>query len=305
MILILIILSTGISSAQCLSSVNPVGGSSNLLVLEKNSVRLISFYRHNYGNHYYEGDKRSDFNLISSANYNYAGSLIGYGLTERFTIETEFGYFFNKTQKYNLEPSYSLRGSGFSNMVLSFKYGLVKDNSRRFYVSTSLGPKIPFSTKPRVSDGVELPVEVQPTLGAFGMVFQFFVVKEIPLKGTRYFLTSRVESNARNRQEYKLGTAVFSSFYLSRHLMFPWLKGDWTTILQIRNETRGRDKTSSGIKEFSGGTIFFLSPQVNYFLSEKWNISLIVDIPVYQYFNGIQLASKYGFSLNLARDFKL
>lgn len=29
--------------AQCLSAINPVGGSSNLLVLEKNTLRVISF----------------------------------------------------------------------------------------------------------------------------------------------------------------------------------------------------------------------------------------------------------------------
>ena len=291
--------------AQCLSSVNPVGGTNNLLVLEKHSLRIISFYRYNYGNQYFEGDKRSDFNLIRSANYNYAGSIIGYGLANWITLETELGYFFNKTQHYNLDPSYTLSGSGFSNAILSARYSLLKNDDKRLFISSSLGAKIPFSTKPVSRDGVELPVEVQPTIGAFGMVFQFFMVKEKPLTGVRYFVTSRIDLNSKNNQEYKLGTSVFTSLFFSKHLMFSWLKGDWTTILQIRNETRNEDKTITGLKESSGGTIFYFSPQINYFIKEKWNVSVIVDLPVYKYFKGTQLATKYGVSLNLARDFKL
>jgi hypothetical protein len=308
-LIITFLLVTGLSidhaPAQCLSSVNPVGGSNNLLVLEKKSLRVISFYRFNYGDQYFEGDKRSDFNLIKSANYNYAGSIIGYGLANKVTIETELGYFFNKTQNYNLVPAYILRGSGFSNAILSVKYSLLKDNSNRFFISSSLGAKIPFSTKPISRDGVELPVEVQPTIGAFGTVVQLFLVKEKPATGTRYFLTGRMELNSRNNQEYKLGKSIFTSAFVSKHLMFSWLKGDWTTILQIRNEIRNKDKTANGWKESSGSTIFYLSPQINYFIKEKWNVSLMFDLPIYQYFNGIQLATKYGLSLNIARDFEI
>jgi len=293
------------AAAQCLSSVNPVGGSNNLLVLEKHSLRVISFYRYNYGNQYYEGDKRSDFDLISSANYNYAGSIIGYGLIDKVTLESEFGYFFNKTQNYNLDPAYTLRGNGFSNAILSVKYSLLKDNSKRLFISSSLGAKIPFSTKPISRDGVELPVEVQPTIGAFGIVIQLFLVKEKPVTGVRYFITSRAELNSGNNQEYKLGTSVFTSLFFSKHLMFSWLKGDWTTILQIRNETRQRDKTAAGWKESSGSSIFYFSPQINHFINEKWNVSVMVDLPLYQHFNGTQLATKYGISLYFARDFKL
>lgn len=282
-----------------------MGGSSNLLVLEKNSLRIISFYRYNFGNKYFEGDDHSDFSLIKNANYNYVGSIIGYGLADKVTLETELGYFFNKTQNYNLVPAYSLSGSGFSTGILSLKYGFLKNISKRFFISSSLGAKIPFSTEPISRDGVELPVEVQPTIGAFGTVVQLFMVKENPISGIRYFLTGRMEINAPNKQDYKLGTSVFTSFFISKHLMFSWLKGDWTTILQLRNEIRTKDKTINGWKESSGSTIFYFSPQINYTVNERWNISAMIDLPVYQYFNGTQLATRYGISLNLARDFNL
>lgn len=291
--------------AQCLTSVNPVGGSNNLLALDRSTLRVISFYRFNYGNRYFEGDRLSDFDLIRSANYNYAGTIAGFGLTESITLESELGYFINKTQNYNLTPSYMLRGSGFSNAIVSLRYGLLSDEVRRFFISSSAGLKVPLSRDPISRNGVELPVEMQPTIGSYGAVFQLFVVKEKPESGTRYFLTGRLEMNDRNLQDYKLGTSVFTSLFLSKHLMLPWLRGDWTTILQLRNEIRGRDKTAGGWKESSGSTIFYISPQINYVIKEKWNISLMLDLPLYQNFRGTQLASNYGLSLNFARDFNL
>ncbi len=301
--LMLVLTATGDAFAQCLSSVNPVGGSNNLLVLEKNSLRTIAFFRYNYGNRYYEGTKPSEFDLIKSASYSYGGIVAAYGVTNSITLETELGYYFNKTQVYNMEPAYTLSGNGFSSAVVSARAGLVKDNARRFFISSSMGAKIPFATRPQSCDGVELPLDLQTTTGATGLVWQAFVVKEQPVSGTRWFLTERIEVNARNRNGYRQGSSAFTSFFYSKHLMFSWLKGDWTLIMQLRNELRGRDQTDDGWRESTGSTLVYLSPQINHFIKEQWNVSLVADIPVWQHFTGTQLAMKYGFSLNVSRDF--
>jgi hypothetical protein len=90
------------------------------------------------------------------------------------------------------------------------------------------------------------------------------------------------------------------SAYFSKHLIYNWIKGDWTTILQLRNEFRGKDNINDRIVESTGGYSLLLMPQINYTIKEKWNISLIGNIPFYQYFNGIQLATKFGIVLNFA-----
>lgn len=293
------------SRGQCLSAVNPVGGSHNLLVLEKNTLRVISFYRFHYGNRYFEGDSPANWDLIRYAGYHYAGAILGYGLTKAWTLETEWGYFIQKTQIYRGDPEERLRGNGFSSTVVSLKRSLVKDDIRRFFVSASGGARIPLSRELQVRNGVVLPIEVQPAIGAWGSVFQLFLVKEIPVSGTRYFVTSRVETGGKNRDDYQQGKALYTSLFYSKHLMLPWLKGDWTAILQLRNEWRGKDHTAAGVKESSGGHILYLSPQINSFIIEKWNLSMTLDLPVYQYFNGTQMSSRCGVSLNLARDFSL
>ncbi len=287
--------------SQCLSSVNPVGGTENITVLEKKSLRIILFYKYGESKQYYEGSKRSDFDLISKAYYNYCTALIGYGLTNKLTIETETGCFINKSQRYNVEPSYTLTGRGFSNFIVSSKYNLYSNHVKRIYYSISAGVKIPFSRNPQWADNVELPVEVQPTLGAYGFVFNSYYVKENSEKGLRFFITNRVETNLPNKQDYYLGTAIFNSFFVSKHLMFPWLKSDWTTIIQLRNEIRTPDRIEGKVKPSSGSVLFFIVPQVNYVLLEKWYLSVMVDLPVYQYFVGTQLGGGIGVTCSIAR----
>ncbi|MBN2272918.1 MAG: hypothetical protein JXR41_11960 [Bacteroidales bacterium] len=293
------------ADAQCLSSVNPVGGTENLLVLEKNALRIISFYKYGQGKHYFEKDSRSDFSLIRKAQYNYLSGIIGYGLSHRITLETEFGYYINKSQHYATEPEYTLTGRGLTNLVVSSKVNLYTNHIKRVYFSAAGGVKIPFSRTPQEVDHVELPVEVQPTIGAYGFVFSSYFVKENSERALRFFITNRVETNLRNPEDYHLGTAVFTSFFVSKHLMFQWLKGDWTTILQFRNEIRTHDHIGDRLKESSGGAIFLVAPQINYVVQEKWYLSAMADIPVYQYFNGTQLGAGIGATLSLSRTFSL
>lgn len=293
------------ADAQCLSSVNPVGGTNNLLVLEKNSFRVITFYKYGQGKQYYEKNQHSDFDLISKAYYNYWSTILSYGLSNKFTLEIESGYFFNKTQVYDIEPQYKLKGNGFSNIVTSAKFSIYTDPVKRMFLTGAIGAKIPCRRTPQMVNNVQLPIEVQPTIGAYGIVFTTSFVKENSGTGMRYLITNRIEANAPNKYDYKLGSACFTSFYISKHLMFPWLKGDWTTIMQFRNEIRTHDKIENLIKESSGSTLFFISPQINYVHNEEWYISTMMDIPVYQYFNGTQLGAGVGITVILSKTFRL
>ncbi len=293
------------SHAQCFSSANPVGGTTNLLVLDKKTLRAISFYRHAYSNKYFEGDSRSEFDQVKQANYNYMGWIFAYGFSQKFTLETEGGIFFNKSYHYNLDPVYILNGSGLNNLIISGKFRLISNYQNRLFLAGSAGIKLPPSLDPKERDGVVLPVDLQPSSNAFGSVLQAFLVKENSLSGMRYFLVSRFEMNLPDRNDYQLGNALISSVFISKHLPDHWLPGDWTTVLQLRNEIRSAN-SMKGIPEAStGGFLFLVSPQINYSIKEKWNLSVMADIPFYQYFKGTQLAYAYAFTVNFSRDFDL
>ncbi|HPR62064.1 MAG TPA: hypothetical protein PLF35_14005, partial [Prolixibacteraceae bacterium] len=88
---IFVLLLVHTAQAQCLSSMNPVGGAENLLSLEKNSFRTIVFYKGGGSNKYYTGNTLSDYNLIDRANYNSVLAMLGYGLSPKLTLEFETG----------------------------------------------------------------------------------------------------------------------------------------------------------------------------------------------------------------------
>ncbi len=303
--------------SQCFSSPgNPIGGTANMGILDKYTLRTISFFRHSYSDSYNIGSKK--FNgkqLVNCAYYNYIGEIIGYGLFEKLSIETELGYFINKTQKYTINDSVSdfVRGNGLSNIVVSGKFNVFKNDDKRFNLSASCGLKIPLSLHSQLVNGVEN-IEVQPSTGSYGIVLQTFLVKEKPFQALRFFLINRYETNFTNKsdyyisgREYKFGDALYTSVYISKHLHFryAWLTENWTAILQIRNELKEKNMLNDKWINASGSCIVLVSPQLNYTIKEKWNVSVIVDIPVYQYYYEMQLATKYAFTINITRDFLL
>jgi hypothetical protein len=180
--------------------------------------------------------------------------------------------------------------------VSSLKYNILKNTIE---LTAGAGLKFPFTTKQQEKDGVQLPQTVQPSTGAFGFVGQIFLSKTWIEKELRLFLIHRTEINGTNSVEYRFGNLYSNSIFISKSF-----NNHWTGIIQFTNEIRERDVRESKTISASGGYTFFLSPQINYTLKEKWNISLLTSIPVYRYFNGIQLGGDKSFSINVTRDFQ-
>jgi hypothetical protein len=294
--------------AQCFASPgNPIAGSTNLGILLRGKARVIGFYQHGLSDEYFEGRSPSDYDppgAIGSAHYHYTGFSLGYGLTQRLTLEAEAGYFLRKAQEYKY-LDYELRGQGLSNAVLSAKVNVYSDPVRLVELSLSAGPKLPFSTRPQAAGGVELPVDVQPSTGNFGAVLQYYFIKEFDGVSIRLILTGRYENHfTENRQGYRFGDAQTHSLYVSKHLANRWtgLTKDLTLILQARYEYRGQNHRHGQLVDFSGSQLLWLSPQLNYNLNLLWNFSVILDLPVYRNYRGIQLAGTRALTFSVARD---
>ena len=274
--------------------------------LYRKSLSVIGFYRYSLSDRYFEGNKRSDITLLKNANYNMLGSLFAYGLTNKITLEAELGYFINRTKNYNKPAGYSLKGFGFTNTLVSGKFSLFFDPFKQIKYIAAIGVNIPFSTRSQVVDNVQLPFDLQPSTGSLGYVLQSYLIKEDSFHGMRYFFYNRLAFNSVNRDGYKFGNTLTSSVFISKHRMKTSnVPVDWTFILQLRNEIRGRSYINEELENSSGSVKFFLSPQVNLSVIELWNISIMVDVPVYQHYNNIQLADRMAFSIAFARNFEL
>ncbi|MFH2143820.1 MAG: hypothetical protein ABIJ97_15455 [Bacteroidota bacterium] len=120
---------------------------------------------------------------------------------------------------------------------------------------------------------------------------------------------NRIETNVVNNENIKYGNTYVNSLFITKHLWFPWTTGDgiWTAILQLRNEYRNKIILDKGteyehIKTASGGTGFYISPQINVTITKTLNFSVMYDYPFYQYYNEIQLSNKHAILFNLTKD---
>jgi len=305
-ILVFLLVSACGLNAQCFTtSGNPVGGTANMGVMDKHTLRTSLFYSFSCSDRYFQGSREytGDIEILQKASYNYLGFLSAYGLGNRLTLELEAGYYLDKTQLYYFEDT-RLSGRGLSNLVISLKPRIFYQNDKRFELSCALGANIPFSREMQRVDGVTLPIQVQPTTGSYGLVFQSFLVKEYPFQAIRFFWIYRMEGYFENPQEYIPGTMYINSLFVSKHFVFEqWKLKDWTLILQLRNQVQGMASRSGEAIGVSGNCLVYLIPQLNLSLGDHWNISGLVDIPLFRYYHGVQLANKTAFVLSLLRDF--
>ena len=174
-----------------------------------------------------------------------------------------------------------------------------------------MGIKFPFKTEYQIVDNVELPRDVQPSTASNGIVVQSFLNKDISKRNMKLFLINRFESNTPDVKDFRYGNSLINSFFITKQIK----QSNWTAILQVRHEYRSKDiktvvkssymglVTEGVVVDFSGGNLLFVSPQINYTIAQKWNISLLADMPVFRLYNGVQLGNKYSFALYLSRVF--
>jgi hypothetical protein len=287
------------TNAQCFANPgNPVGGTANLGVMEQYALRLSGFYLFSHSDTYYEGHKKykGPKEVYSKAHYNYVQMVLAYGIIPKLTIESETGYFINKTSTYKIN-NISQTGKGLSNTTVSLKTELYSNIDTRTSIACALGASIPY-THDDIAN-----VDIRPSTGSYAGIFQTYIVRENSFKGTRIFYTNRIEKFFENDKNELFGTVINQSFYYSRHFDFYERKlNDWTAIIQIKNSIEMHNKRNEIQVEASGGYSFWLIPQINLFLNETWNISSFFSFPLYQHLNDVQLGDSFNFGIQIIRD---
>ncbi|MCX6280160.1 MAG: hypothetical protein NT004_19020 [Bacteroidetes bacterium] len=298
----------GFSYSQCCSTGSPVGASVYVGVLGKNYLRAIAYYRRSYSDTYYQGaQKTSETVQLSNSSFNFSGVAIAYGVTKRLTIETDAGYYFDKTQNFINPKVPQTKGYGLSNGSVTVKYGAFIKPASQVEITAGAGFRYPFSAKPQVIDGVQLNRDVQPSTNAFGASAMLFLNKGFPAITLRLFSINRYDYNFRDRSDYKYGNILLNSVFVSKKIV-KYFFG----IIQVRNEWKTNDQDFANPNNYggdkvinSGFQIVTVSPQLSYSIAGKWNLTVLCDIPVYKYYNGKQMTPQYSFAVSLTRDFYL
>ena len=305
---ILFTLASLFTYSQCCSPGNPIGGDGNQGVLNKRTAKVVSSYRSSTSNQYFGGDQPTRPKFVKRGSFDFIGLNLSYGLTGKLTLESELGYFINKTQEY-MVTEFVLSGNGLSDLSLLFKYKLFSKKSAQIEISPGLGVKQAIGPYQQRMEGVLLPIDVQPSNGNFGYVASLFFYKGYIEKGLRFFLTCRAEITPYPVKYWEVtptkywiyGSLFTSSFYTSYAI-----NHRWTALVQARFEHRTKHQYRFQNEEFrdfdsSGGSKVFVAPQIVFSVAQKWNLSVLVDVPIYQYYNQTQLANTWAGALVISR----
>lgn len=289
------------SMAQCCSTGSPVGASTYVGVLNKNTIRATTFFRHSYSETYFEGAKPSDDtqDMANNAHYSFSGLSLEYGVSHKLTAQFDMGYFFSKVVDFRNPVLTDHNGKGLSNATVLAKYGLYVNTAKRVEVTAGLGLKFPFSREPmKAPNGTLLQLDARPSTNAFGIVATLMGSKEFSGFHLRAFIQNRYEYNFANVNEYQSGQLLINSLFVSKRII-PRFFG----IVQLRNEIHGKDVQKGEEEVNTGYHLMVLTPQLSYSILGKWNVSLLYDIPVYKNYQGKQLTPQYSWAVSLTRDF--
>lgn len=298
---VLLVLSQMVN-AQCCSMGNPTGGQEQQSVLPAKHLRIYSFYKHGYNDTYFrENIRLINYGTFSHSLYDFAGLQLAYGLTHRLTLEHETGYFLQKQLRYN-DPqldALTRKGYGLSNGVLGLHYALWSHPRSATEFSVAAALKYSYQSSPLEVDGVEMPVELQPSTGALGFVARAAFVTNLSSTGLTVFLQHRFETNRPNYRNYTFGNAHHTSLGLGMPLQ-TWLYAN----LQLRNEYRSSDTTPSAARLASeGSNLLIASPALSFQLPAQFQLTLFAELPVYKYYFGEQLSYQYAFGIGFSRQF--
>lgn len=282
--------------AQCCAMGNPFNNTSVGGTLEKNQVRAALVYKTGLFETYFRGRVRLiNYGMYSQLGYQYGSFTLSYGITPRLTIEHEAGFFFEKHTRF-ADPELNRlarSGHGLANGTVTGRFAVYENLQHQFEIDVAAGLRYPFSTEAMDVDGVVLPIEAQPSTGAFGALF--FVQMHKEWMGIQTTLQQRYEFNAPNYIDYIFGDAHTTTLSLSGRI-----NRVITGSMFIRNEIRSSDQSPTGARLASQGShIVLATPMVTVLIPGNFTLSLFGDLPVYRYYFGEQISNRYAFGVNL------
>ena len=96
---------------------------------------------------------------------------------------------------------------------------------------------------------------------------------------------------------YKYGQQWIGAIYFNYKII-----KNLSLDIQIRNEYRAKaTRENSEIVVSSGYNVTYFTPQLTYAFKYNWYLSAFGDIPIYKYYNGIQMSLGYALSLRLTK----
>lgn len=289
-----------VNQAQCCSAGNPL--SSDLLQegVQKNTLRLITQFKHSYSDQYFTENRAVDVPQIRFSRFNFTSFQFIYGITNRLNVQGELGYFIDKSQSIDIQGIQLLTAHGIGDLGMSMKYRFLKETVKKHQLSATAGVKFPVGAFDQEMDGITLPLSLQPSNGAMKYTGSLFYAFHKPDSKFGFHWISSMEICSVIKSKnfyYKYGNLLTSSISASYKIHKKISLG-----IQTRLEHRNQDiREIEQVVSSTGSDVIFAAPSLQFKL--PWNLEafLQADFPIYKKVNGFQLTNKYSYNFSLAR----
>lgn len=284
--------------AQCCSAGNPYFYSEQANMGRK-ELQAVAGYKYSTSDTYFSGSDQIDINDIQKAWFNYLNLQLVYGLTQRLSIQTDLGYFINKSEDYFKEDWATKTGYGLGDATLTIRYLAYKSFKHKYSVIPSIGIKFPIGVFDQEVDNVKLPITIQPSSGSFRYLVNLYFNKSFKNpKWNLGFFGSFEYAQLIDSENffYKYGNVYLFSIIGSYKILEKLNLG-----LEIRSENRAKaGRENDQVVESSGYNIVYTIPHISFTITDKWLLSANAELPVYRYYNGIQLGNKFAVSASVS-----
>ncbi len=302
-IILVLSLFTTKSYSQCCSAGNPFFYG-EISSLSKNNLQFVAGYKYSTSHVYYKGSKPIDIDFVDKAYFNYLTLQTIYGITERLTVQADLGYFLNKTETYLKDDWKTSNGYGLGDATIYLKYLAYSNFKKHIQIIPSLAVTLPIGEFDQEIDHVKLPITVQPSSGSFKYMASVYINKGIGSGKFNMSFFGMFEYaqliNSKNFY-YKYGNQLMFSFLTSYKL-----GNNLSVAIELRNENRAKSlRNDDQIVESSGYNLVYFIPHISYSFGSNWYLALNSDLPLYKYYNGIQLSNTFSIALRLSYKINL
>jgi len=289
---------------QCCSAGNPSTFSFiDHTSLKAKSLLFSTSYKYGFSDTYYQGNKPADVSFYAPANFSFMDLKVAFGISKRITLQAETGYFFAKQQE-NPVPFPADKGFGLGDATLCLRYRIYKSMKHQVEITSVAGLRLPVGVFDQENHGVKLPITVQPSSGSLVYMGGFSVAKSFTKSKLRLYSSAFAEfpqiidsKNFYYRYGNLYNLSIAASYPVHR-LFIP--------ALQLQCELRNRSTREKGqVVDASGYEVISISPQIESVFPNDWSLLIYAELPVYRFFNGIQLANAYKTGIKLAKRFSL
>lgn len=293
----------------CCSGGVPLSNNLGLSNNGKGSIQMSINYDYNNLNTLNAGDKRLDDNSRQRITNSVLAN-IGYALSDKFSIETLLTWVNQTRTITQFNNKNFTETSGIGDAVLLVKYTIPNLLTNNTNVTIGLGTKVPLGKSDVLTDqGIQLTADLQPGSGAFDGIGWFSISKKLNFRPSAtlsssaiYRFTGTNNSYLNNTSSYEFGNVLQANIsYVDEFLLFKTIVNPGL-ILKYRKTSV--DKINNSNIPNTGGEWVFTRAEFNIQLSENFNFTNKLEVPIYSYVDGTQLTPTSRFTTGFLFTFQ-